>query len=74
MVLLVDDQAMIGEAVRRVLLGQPNIEFHYCGSPSRAVEVVEKSDLRSFCKIWSCLVLMGWERGRSIQSLGSTTL
>src|SRR5882757_4102004 len=42
MVLLVDDQAMIGEAIRRALLGQPNIEFHYCSNPGRAVEVAEK--------------------------------
>lgn len=42
MVLLVDDQAMIGEAIRRALLGQPNIEFHYCSNPGRALEVAEK--------------------------------
>jgi len=42
MVLLVDDQAMIGEAIRRALLGQPNMEFHYCGDPGRAVEMAEK--------------------------------
>jgi two-component system chemotaxis family response regulator WspR len=42
MVLLVDDQAMIGEAIRRALHGQPNMEFHYCGDPGRAVEIAEK--------------------------------
>jgi two-component system, chemotaxis family, response regulator WspR len=42
MVLLVDDQAMIGEAIRRALLGQPNIEFHYCSNPGRAVEIAKK--------------------------------
>jgi len=41
MVLLVDDQAMIGEAIRRALHGQPNMEFHYCGDPGRAVEIAE---------------------------------
>lgn len=40
-VLLVDDQAMIGEAVRRALLRQPAIEFHYCNHPARAVELAE---------------------------------
>jgi two-component system, chemotaxis family, response regulator WspR len=42
MVLLVDDQAMIGEAIRRALHGQPNMEFHYCGDPGRAVEIAER--------------------------------
>jgi two-component system NtrC family sensor kinase len=36
-VLLVDDQAMIGEAIRRVLAGENDIEFHYCASSSEAV-------------------------------------
>ena len=40
-VLLVDDQAMIGEAVRRALLQQPDIEFHYCNHAARAVEQAE---------------------------------
>ena len=42
MVLLVDDQAMIGEAIRRALLGEPDIEFHYCGNPNRALEIARK--------------------------------
>ena len=29
-VLLVDDQPMIGEAVRRMLAGEPDVDFHYC--------------------------------------------
>lgn len=41
MVLLVDDQAMIGEAVRRALQ-QPGIDFHYCGDPLRAMEIAEQ--------------------------------
>src|SRR4051794_37242860 len=36
-VLLVDDQAMIGEAIRRVLAAESDIEFHYCASSSEAV-------------------------------------
>jgi signal transduction histidine kinase len=38
-VLLVDDQAMIGEAIRRALKGQADLEFLYCGDPVRAIEV-----------------------------------
>src|SRR5438552_7640332 len=36
MVLLVDDQAMVCEAVRRALSNQPDIDFHYCAE-ARAV-------------------------------------
>ncbi|WP_328824821.1 diguanylate cyclase [Pseudomonas schmalbachii] len=37
LVLLVDDQAMIGEAVRRALADDPNIDFHYCSNPQDAI-------------------------------------
>jgi two-component system chemotaxis family response regulator WspR len=37
MVLLVDDQAMIGEAVRRGLSNQENIDFHFCADPHQAI-------------------------------------
>ena len=36
MVLLVDDQSIIGEAVRRSLAGEPDINFHYCANPKEA--------------------------------------
>ncbi|MDQ0395733.1 response regulator [Labrys monachus] len=39
MVLLVDDQVMICEAVRRALAGQPELDFHYCTNPLEAVRV-----------------------------------
>jgi two-component system chemotaxis family response regulator WspR len=42
MVLLVDDQAMIGEAIRRALAADPNINFHYCGNPVEAVPLAQK--------------------------------
>jgi two-component system chemotaxis family response regulator WspR len=41
-VLLVDDQPIIGEAIRRMLLDQPGIEFHYCPTASLAVETAER--------------------------------
>ena len=37
-VLLVDDQAMIGEAVRRALAGDPGIRFHFCAEAARALD------------------------------------
>ncbi len=41
MVLLVDDQVMIAEAVRRALSGEPNIEFHFCSDPAQAAAIAE---------------------------------
>jgi phosphoserine phosphatase RsbU/P len=37
-VLLIDDQPIIGEAVRRMLAGEPDIVFHYCRDASKALE------------------------------------
>jgi signal transduction histidine kinase/HPt (histidine-containing phosphotransfer) domain-containing protein len=37
MVLLVDDQAMVCEAIRRYLAGQQDIDFHYCSDAREAV-------------------------------------
>ncbi len=37
-VLLIDDQPIIGEAVRRMLAGEDGIAFHYCRDPAVAVE------------------------------------
>lgn len=36
-VLLVDDQVMIAEGIRRMLLDESDIEFHYCPDPKQAV-------------------------------------
>jgi phosphoserine phosphatase RsbU/P len=37
-VLLVDDQPIIAEAVRRMLVGESGIAFHYCQDPTKAIE------------------------------------
>jgi two-component system, chemotaxis family, response regulator WspR len=42
MVLLVDDQAMIGEAIRRALAAEPSINFHFCGDPLEAMALARK--------------------------------
>lgn len=36
-VLLVDDQRMVAEAVRRMLAGEKDIDFHYCRDPTEAI-------------------------------------
>ena len=40
-VLLIDDQAMIGAAVRRLLAGQPDIVFEFCQQSSEALAAAE---------------------------------
>jgi len=42
MVLLVDDQAMMCEAIRRSLSNQPDIDFHYCAEPNEAIMVANQ--------------------------------
>jgi len=36
-VLLVDDQMMVAEGIRRMLVDEADIEFHYCNDPGQAV-------------------------------------
>ncbi|HEV7967238.1 MAG TPA: diguanylate cyclase [Candidatus Acidoferrales bacterium] len=42
MVLLVDDQAMVAEALRRVLSDKPEIDLHYCSDPIEAIKTANK--------------------------------
>src|SRR6185369_5159036 len=42
LVLLVDDQPIVGEAVRRALAHQADINFHYCAEPAEAIAVAER--------------------------------
>jgi sigma-B regulation protein RsbU (phosphoserine phosphatase) len=37
-VLLVDDQAIVGESVRRMLAAEADIRFHFCQDPLKAIE------------------------------------
>ncbi|NOX91115.1 MAG: diguanylate cyclase [Gammaproteobacteria bacterium] len=39
-VLLVDDQMMVAEGIRRMLVDEPDIIFHYCNNPNQALEKV----------------------------------
>jgi signal transduction histidine kinase len=42
MVLLVDDQAIVAEAVRRSLAGIEDLDFHFCQNPNEAVALAEQ--------------------------------
>ncbi|HMN96398.1 MAG TPA: SpoIIE family protein phosphatase [Phycisphaerales bacterium] len=41
-VLLVDDQPIVGEAVRRMLAADPSIAFHFCRDPREAIETATR--------------------------------
>jgi sigma-B regulation protein RsbU (phosphoserine phosphatase) len=40
-VLLIDDQPIIGEAVRRMVAAESDIVFHYCKDPTQAIETAK---------------------------------
>jgi signal transduction histidine kinase len=42
MVLLVDDQAIVAQAVRRLLANLPDIDLHYCSDPVEAIKEANK--------------------------------
>lgn len=42
MVLLVDDQAIVAHAVRRLLADLPDIDLHYCHDPTEAINDADK--------------------------------
>ena len=42
MVLLVDDQAMVAEALRRLLHDKPEIDLHYCSDPIDAIRTANE--------------------------------
>ena len=39
LVMLVDDQPMVGEALRRMLAPEADIDFHYCEEPAQALKL-----------------------------------
>ena len=39
LVLLIDDQPFVGDAVTRSLAGQQEMDIHFCSDPQRAIEV-----------------------------------
>ena len=41
-VLLVDDQPMVGEALRQMLAGVPNLEFAFCPDPRQAIRTANE--------------------------------
>ena len=58
-VLLVDDQAIIGESVRRTLVRHRDISFHYCADPEAAIALVEKVKPTVILQDLACRASMG---------------
>lgn len=42
LVLLIDDQAFVGDAVTRALAGQSDIDLHFCSDPHQAIALADK--------------------------------
>jgi signal transduction histidine kinase len=42
LVLLVDDQPIVGEAVRRLVSGEPDIDLHYCSNAGEAIATANR--------------------------------
>jgi two-component system chemotaxis family response regulator WspR len=42
-VLLIDDQAIVGESVRRLLANEPNISFRYSADPNQAIQQAKET-------------------------------
>jgi two-component system chemotaxis family response regulator WspR len=57
-VLLVDDQLLVIEAVRRMLADQPDIEFHFVTDPGKALDCAERLQPTV---ILQDLVMPGWD-------------
>ncbi|MEQ1862408.1 MAG: response regulator [Chthoniobacteraceae bacterium] len=41
-ILLVDDQAFVGEAIRRFLASEPDLVLHYCADPNEAIDIANR--------------------------------
>jgi two-component system chemotaxis family response regulator WspR len=57
-VLLIDDQLLVVEAVRRMLADQPDIEFHFVTDPAKAADCAERLQPTV---ILQDLVMPGWD-------------
>jgi diguanylate cyclase (GGDEF)-like protein len=52
MVLLIDDQAMVAQSVRRLLANQLNIDMHYCSDPADAIKVANEVNPTVILQDW----------------------
>lgn len=52
MVLLIDDQAIVAESVRRLLANQLNIDLHYCSDPVDAIKAANEINPTVILQDW----------------------
>src|ERR1700686_3149143 len=52
MVLLIDDQAIVAQSVRRLLANQLNIDLHYCSDPVEAIKVANEINPTVILQDW----------------------
>ena len=65
-VLIVDDQRIIAEAVRRMLLEDPSLELTWCGEGATALETARETGidlpgLETAARLYEAVVTRGWQ-------------
>ena len=72
MVLLVDDQAMVAEALRRLLSDRPEIDLHYCADPIDAIKTANEIKPTVILQDWVMPSIDGLDLLRLFRSNPST--
>jgi len=73
MVLLVDDQAMVAEALRRLLSDKPEIDLHYCPDPIDAIKTANEIKPTVILQDWVMPSIDGLDLLRLFRSNPSTS-
>jgi diguanylate cyclase (GGDEF)-like protein len=73
MVLLVDDQAMVAEALRRLLSDKPEIDLHYCADPIDAIKTANEIKPTVILQDWVMPSIDGLDLLRLFRSNPSTS-
>ena len=73
MVLLVDDQAMVAEALRRLLSDKPEIDLHYCADPIEAIKTANEIKPTVILQDWVMPAIDGLDLLRLFRSNPTTS-
>jgi signal transduction histidine kinase len=72
MVLLIDDQAFVAHAVRRLLVDVPDIDLHYCADPNDAIRVANEVRPTVILQDWVMPSIEGFDLLRVFRANPST--
>jgi signal transduction histidine kinase len=72
MVLLIDDQAIVAQAVRRLLANVPDINLHYCADAVRAIRVADEIKPTVILQDWVMPSIDGLDLLRQFRANAST--